>query len=55
MLPIERRKKILSAIRREGSVKAEDLAKKYDVGVPTIRRDLKYLAGPEDVEDYGFL
>ena len=48
MLPIERRKEILAMIRNEGSVKAETLANKYKVGVPTIRRDLKYL-----VENYG--
>ncbi|MEG1433175.1 MULTISPECIES: DeoR/GlpR family DNA-binding transcription regulator [Eubacterium] len=45
---LERRKDILNLIMQEGSVKAEELAKRYAVGVPTIRRDLKYLA-----EEYG--
>lgn len=48
MLHVERRKEILNTILREGSVKADALAQKYAVGVPTIRRDLKYLA-----EEYG--
>lgn len=48
MLHVERRKEILNKILKEGSVKADALAKKYEVGVPTIRRDLKYLA-----EEYG--
>ena len=46
MLHVERRKEILNKILKEGSVKADALAKKYEVGVPTIRRDLKYLAPP---------
>ncbi len=50
MLPIERRKDILNLIMKDGSVKADELAEKYSVGVPTIRRDLKYLAGEYGVE-----
>ncbi len=49
MLPIERRKEIMAILRREGSVKAEELARHYEVGVPTIRRDLKYLAQNQGV------
>ncbi len=48
MLNIERRKDILDLILKMGSVKVIDLAKKYNVGEATIRRDLKYLA-----EEYG--
>ncbi|MEG0378042.1 MAG: DeoR/GlpR family DNA-binding transcription regulator, partial [Eubacterium sp.] len=50
MLHVERRKEILNIILKEGSVKADVLAKKYDVGVPTIRRDLKYLAEEFGIE-----
>lgn len=50
MLPIERRREILNTVMIQGSVKADDLAKKYGVGVPTIRRDLKYLAREHGVE-----
>jgi DeoR family fructose operon transcriptional repressor len=48
MMLVERRKEILHTILNEGSVKVESLAKKYGVALPTIRRDLKYLA-----EEYG--
>jgi DeoR family fructose operon transcriptional repressor len=48
MKHVERRKAILDTILEKGSVKAEALAREYEVGVPTIRRDLKYLA-----EEYG--
>lgn len=44
MLPIERRKEILNMIIEQGSVKADTLARHYNVGIPTIRRDLKYLS-----------
>lgn len=50
MLPLERRREILNTIMVKGSVKADALAKQYDVGVPTIRRDLKYLAETTNVE-----
>lgn len=44
MLPIERRKEIMDILIKQGSVKADELAQRYQVGVPTIRRDLKYLS-----------
>ncbi len=50
MLPIERRKEILDLLIANGSVKADELARHYDVGVPTIRRDLKYLSAEHGVE-----
>ncbi|MDO4289338.1 MAG: DeoR/GlpR family DNA-binding transcription regulator [Eubacterium sp.] len=50
MLHVERRKEILNKILKEGSVKADALAKHYKVGVPTIRRDLKYLAAEYGIE-----
>jgi DeoR family transcriptional regulator, aga operon transcriptional repressor len=48
MLYIDRRKEILDLIMKDGSVKVSELAKKYDIGEATIRRDLKFLA-----EQYG--
>ncbi|MQM72241.1 MAG: DeoR/GlpR transcriptional regulator [Eubacteriaceae bacterium] len=45
MLPVERRKEILNTLLEEGTVKVSQLAEKYGVGVPTIRRDLKALEG----------
>lgn len=50
MLPIERRKEIYEVLKDKGSVKADDLARFYGVGVQTIRRDLKYLASEYGVE-----
>ena len=44
MLQIERRKMIRDIIIRQGSVKVADLAKQFQVGEVTIRRDLKALA-----------
>lgn len=48
MIYIERRKDILNTLMKKGSVNATELSQKYGVGLPTIRRDLKYLA-----EEYG--
>jgi len=50
MLYIDRRKEILSLITQNGSVKVNDLAKKYEVGEATIRRDLKFLSEKYGVE-----
>lgn len=44
MLSVERRHEILEILNKKGSVKVNDLAKRYGVGKETIRRDLKYLA-----------
>lgn len=48
MIYLDRRKQILDTLLAKGSVKATELAEQYAVGLPTIRRDLKYLA-----EEYG--
>lgn len=40
---IERRNVIMELITKDGFVRVSDLAKKFDVGDFTIRRDLKYL------------
>ncbi len=40
MLAAERHAKIIEAIRREGSVQVDELAKELDVSAMTIRRDL---------------
>jgi DeoR family transcriptional regulator of aga operon len=47
---LERRKDILNTLLKDGSVQADALAQKYQVGVPTIRRDLKYLSEEYDIE-----
>ncbi|PHV69652.1 ArsR family transcriptional regulator [Sporanaerobium hydrogeniformans] len=38
-----RRNKVLEALKNDGTVKVNDLAKKFDVSPLTIRRDLQYL------------
>ena len=49
-LATERRSKILEAIRMNGSVSVNDLARDLDVSVMTIRRDLALLDREGDVE-----
>lgn len=44
MLAIERRQEILELLKKQGSVKVNDLADHYGVGKETIRRDLKDLS-----------
>jgi len=44
MLPAERQQEILTQVRSNLSVKAEELAAQFDVSVETVRRDLRQLA-----------
>lgn len=39
----ERQMKILDMVREDGEVKVEDLAKKFQISLMTVRRDLQYL------------
>jgi len=49
-LAVDRRKSIIEALYRTGSVKAADLARQHGVGIETIRRDLKELVREFDIE-----
>jgi DeoR family L-fucose operon activator len=44
MIPLERQRRILESIRRDGSVRTVDLAREFAVAEETIRRDLDLLA-----------
>ncbi len=44
MLPTERRQAIVTLVRDQSAVRAEDLAQQFDVSVETVRRDLRLLA-----------
>ena len=44
MLPTERRQAILTLVRDQCAVRAEDLAQQFEVSVETVRRDLRLLA-----------
>jgi DeoR/GlpR family transcriptional regulator of sugar metabolism len=44
LFPVERRDRILSLLREEGKVVALDLARRLNVSIDTVRRDLDYLA-----------
>ena len=44
LFPIERRDRILGLLQEEGKVVALDLARRLNVSIDTIRRDLDYLA-----------
>ena len=50
MLHVERQKQIIDMLLKNGSVKILDLSKEYEVGVETIRRDLKAIASQIDIE-----
>ena len=50
MLNVERQRLILNMIYQNGSVKVSELAEQFNVGVETIRRDLKALATESDIE-----
>ena len=43
MLVAERRRQILELLNKNGTITVAELAKKFDVGEATIRRDLRYL------------
>jgi len=43
MLPIERRRRILELLSKNGTITVAELVEKFDVGEATIRRDLRYL------------
>lgn len=47
---LDRRDKIMEMISDKGSVKVAELAKHFDIGEATIRRDLKFLADQYDVQ-----
>ncbi|RLQ96199.1 DeoR/GlpR transcriptional regulator [Falsibacillus albus] len=49
MLPIERKKQILSWLRKEGSIKIGEISKRLQVSEMTIYRDLKPLIEQEEV------
>jgi len=44
LFPVERRDRILSLLKQEGKVVALDLARRLNVSIDTVRRDLDYLA-----------
>jgi DeoR/GlpR family transcriptional regulator of sugar metabolism len=44
LFPVERRDQILNLLQQEGKVVAIDLARRLNVSIDTIRRDLDYLA-----------
>jgi DeoR/GlpR family transcriptional regulator of sugar metabolism len=44
LFPVERRDRILGLLQQEGKVVAVDLARRLNVSIDTIRRDLDYLA-----------
>jgi DeoR/GlpR family transcriptional regulator of sugar metabolism len=44
LFPVERRDRILGLLRQEGKVVALDVARRLNVSIDTIRRDLEYLA-----------
>jgi len=44
MLTAERKRQILSTLKAEGQVRADELAQRFDVSEDTIRRDLRQLA-----------
>jgi DeoR family glycerol-3-phosphate regulon repressor len=43
MLPTQRRQAILTQVREQAAVSAEELSRRFDVSVETIRRDLRRL------------
>ena len=49
LFPTERRDRILALLREEGKVVALDLARRLNVSIDTIRRDLDYLAGKASI------
>src|SRR5258708_27941671 len=44
LFPVERRDRILGLLQEEGKVVAFDLARRLNVSIDTVRRDLDYLA-----------
>src|SRR5258708_12862285 len=44
LFPVERRDRILGLLQEEGKVVALDLARRLNVSIDTVRRDLDYLA-----------
>jgi DeoR/GlpR family transcriptional regulator of sugar metabolism len=49
LFPVERRDRILGLLREEGKVVALDVARRLNVSIDTIRRDLDYLASTGSV------
>ena len=49
LFPIERRDRILRLLQEEGKVIALDLARRLNVSIDTIRRDLDYLASNDSI------
>jgi DeoR/GlpR family transcriptional regulator of sugar metabolism len=49
LFPVERRDRILGLLREEGKVVALDVARRLNVSIDTIRRDLEYLASTGSV------